>query len=152
MGHRDDGAVVLLQVPLEPRDRLGVEVVRRLVEQQQVGLRQQQPAQRDPAALATGQRRDVGVGRRQAQRVHRDLELAVEVPAVDRVDLVLQLGLLGEQLVEVGVGLAHRVADLLEPVEQALRVRDAVGDVAEHVLGRVEPRLLRQEPDGEARA
>ena len=65
---------------------------------------------------------------------------------------VLQLGLLGEQLVEVGVGLAHRVAHLFEPVEQALRVRDAVGDVAEHVLGRVEVRLLRQEPDGEARA
>ena len=56
VGHRDDGAVVLLQVPLEPRDRLGVEVVRRLVEQQQIGLRQQQAAQRDPAALATGQR------------------------------------------------------------------------------------------------
>ena len=65
---------------------------------------------------------------------------------------VLQLGLLGEQLVEVGVGLAHRVAHLLEAVEEALGVRDAVGDVAEHVLVGVEARLLRQEPDGEARA
>ena len=60
---------------------------------------------------------------REPQRVHRDVELPVEVPPVDRVDLVLELGLLGEQLVEVGVGLAHRVADLLEPIEQALGVR-----------------------------
>ena len=131
MRHRDDGAVVLLQVAFEPRDRFGVEVVRRFVEQQQVGFRQEQPAQRDPPALAAGQLRDVGVGRREPQRVHRDLELTIEVPTVDRVDLVLELGLFGEQLVEVGVGLAHRVADLLEPIEQALRVRDAVGHVPE---------------------
>ena len=52
VGHRDDGAVVLLQVPLEPRDRLGVEVVGRLVEQQQIGLAEQQAAQRDAAPLA----------------------------------------------------------------------------------------------------
>ena len=152
MRDRDDGAVVLVQVALEPRDRLGVEVVGRLVEEQQVGLREQQPAQRDPAPLAARELRDVGVGRRQAQRVHRDLELAVEVPAVHRVDLVLELRLLREQLVEVGVGLAHRVADLLEPVEQALGVRHAVGDVAEHVLGRVELRLLGEVADAEARA
>ena len=120
MGDRDDGAVVLVQVPLEPRDRLGVEVVGGLVEQQQVGLREQQPAQRDAAALTARERGDVGVGGREPQRVHRDLELAVEVPAVHRVDLVLELRLLAEQLVEVGVGLPHRRADLLEPVEQAL--------------------------------
>ena len=150
VGHRDDGAVVLVQVTLEPRDRLGVEVVGRLVEQQQVGLPEQQPAQRDAPALAAAQRSHVGVGRREPQRVHRDLELAVEIPAVHRVDLVLELRLLGEQLVEVGVGLAHRVADLFEPVEQALGVRDAVDDVAEHVLVGVEPRLLGQVADREA--
>ena len=53
VGDRDDGAVVLVQVPLEPRDRLRVEVVGGLVEEQEVGLRQQQPAQRDAAALTT---------------------------------------------------------------------------------------------------
>ena len=143
VGHRDDGAVVLLQMAFEPCDRLRVEMVRRLVEEQQVGLRQQQPAERDAAPFTAGERRDVGVGRREPERVHRDVELAIEVPAVDRVDLRLQLALLGEQLVEVGVGIAHRVAHLFEAVEQPLRVRDAVGHVAEHVLGRVEVRLLR---------
>ena len=49
---RDDRARVLLQERLEPRHRFGVEVVGRLVEQQQVGLLQQQAAQRDAALLA----------------------------------------------------------------------------------------------------
>ena len=54
---RDDGARVVLEEPLEPRDRLGVEVVGRLVEQQQVGRLQQQPAERHAAPLAARQRR-----------------------------------------------------------------------------------------------
>ena len=91
VGDRDDRARVVVEVTLEPGDRLGVEMVGRLVEQQQVGLAQQQPAQRDAAALAAGERRDVGVGGRAAQRVHRDLERRVEVPAVDRVDPLLDV-------------------------------------------------------------
>ena len=63
VGDRDDRARVVLEVALEPGDRFGVEVVGRLVEQQQVGLAQQQPAERDAAPLAAGEGRDVGVGR-----------------------------------------------------------------------------------------
>ena len=55
--HGDDGARIVLEKPLEPRHRLGVEVVGGLVEQQQIGRLQQQPAQRDAAPLAAGQRR-----------------------------------------------------------------------------------------------
>jgi hypothetical protein len=90
VGDGDDRALVLGEVLLEPGDRLGVEVVGRLVEQQQVGLGEQQPAERDAAALAAGERPTVRVARRAAQRVHRVLEHAVEVPGVGRVDLVLQ--------------------------------------------------------------
>ena len=63
VGHRDDGALVVGQVALEPGHGLGVEVVGGLVEQQQVGLAQQQAAQGHAPALAAAQRRDVGVGR-----------------------------------------------------------------------------------------
>ena len=42
VGDRHDGARVLLEEALEPVDRLGVEVVGRLVEQQQVGVAEQQ--------------------------------------------------------------------------------------------------------------
>src|SRR5262249_54903672 len=55
--HGDDGAVVVLQVPLQPRDRLGVEMVRGLVEQQQVRLAEQQPTERDPTPFAAAQLR-----------------------------------------------------------------------------------------------
>ena len=48
----DDRARVFLQEVLEPGDRLGIEMVGRLVEQQHVRLGQQQSAQRDPAAFA----------------------------------------------------------------------------------------------------
>ena len=94
MGDRDDGARVLLQEPLEPEHRLGVEVVGRLVEQQQVGVAEQEPGERDAALLAAGERRDVGVVGRAAQRVHRDVDVALEVPGVGGVDLVLERGLL----------------------------------------------------------
>jgi hypothetical protein len=50
---------------LEPRDRFGVEVVGGLVEQQHVGLLEQEPAERHSALLAAGQRRDVGVAGRE---------------------------------------------------------------------------------------
>jgi hypothetical protein len=85
------GAGVLGQVLLQPAHALGVEVVGGLVEQQQVGRLEQQLAQRDPAALTTGELGDVGVRRRAAQRVHRQLELRVDVPRVGVVELLLEL-------------------------------------------------------------
>ncbi len=127
---------------LEPGDRLRVEVVGGLVEQEEVGLRQEQPAEGHPPPLATREGGDLGVAGREAQRVHRDLEGPVEVPGAGGVDLVLQLGLLGEELVEVGVGLAHRRAHLVEPVDQRLGLGDPVGHVAEHVLVGIELGLL----------
>ena len=57
VGDGDDRARVLVEEALEPLDRLGVEVVGRLVEQQQVGVLEQQPGERDAALLAAGERR-----------------------------------------------------------------------------------------------
>ena len=45
MGDGDDRALILLQVLLQPVDALGVEVVGGLVEQEHVGLGQEQAAQ-----------------------------------------------------------------------------------------------------------
>ena len=147
---RDDGALVVGEEALEPGDRLGVEVVRRLVEQQQVGRGEQQPAERDAAALAARERLDVAVALGQPQRVHRAVEHRVERPGVAAVDLLLHGRLLGEQRVEVGVGLGELRADLVEAVEQVARLAHAVLDVAAHVLGRVELRLLLEQADRRA--
>ena len=117
VGDGHDGALVLLEVALEPGDRLGVEVVGRLVEQQQVGRAQQQPAERDAAALAAGELGDVGVGGREPQRVHRRVELGVEVPGVGGVDPLLQARELVGGLVGVVGG------ELVEAVEQRARSR-----------------------------
>ena len=152
MRHRDDRARVVLQEPFEPAHRLGVEVVGRFVEQQQVGRLQQQPTQRHAAPLAARKRGDVGVGRRQPQRVHRQIEAAVEIPRVGGVDPVLQPRLLFEHLVHL-LG-RHLLAELhvhgVVVVEQLPHLGDALFDVAAHVLGRIQHRLLRQVADGDA--
>ncbi len=145
MGDGDDRPPVVLEVLLEPGDGLGVEVVGRLVEQQQVGSAEQQPAERDAAPLATGELGDVGVRRRQPQRVHRRFEHLVEVPGVGGVDPVLEARELGGGL----VGVVHR--QLVEAVEQVAKLTNAVLDVAAHVLVGVELRLLLEHPDGRVR-
>ena len=120
--HRDDRPRVLVQVVLEPGDALGVEVVGRLVEQQHVGALEQDPAERHAAPLAARQLGDVGVGGREPERVHRDLQRAIEIPAVGRLDRVLQLALLVEQLVHLAglQVLAQLQVHLVEPGEQPL--------------------------------
>ena len=112
VGDGHDGALVVLEVALEPADRLGVEVVGRLVEQQQVRRAQQQPAQRHAAALAAGELGYVGVGRGQTQRVHGGVELRVQVPGVGRVDALLD----ARELVRGVVGVVG--GELVEAVEQ----------------------------------
>ena len=97
MRHGDDRALVLLQVLLQPVDALGIQVVGGLVEQQDVGLLQQQAAQGHTAALASGEVLHRLVIGRATQRVHGALQLGVEVPGIGSVDDVLQFSLAGEQ-------------------------------------------------------
>ena len=52
MGDHDHGAGIVAQMMLEPSHALGVEMVGRLVEQENVGLGEQQLAKRDAALLA----------------------------------------------------------------------------------------------------
>ena len=149
MGHGHHGPWIVLQGSFEPGHRFGIEVVGGLVEEQQVGARQEEAAERHPAPFTAGEGGDVGVGRREPQGVHGDLQLAVEIPCAGGVDAVLELSLFGEQLVEVGVRLSHGRAHLVEADQETLDLGHPVGDVAGHVLVRVELRLLWQKPDRE---
>ena len=54
---------------LQPFDRFCVQVVGRFVQQQHIGLAQQEFAQSDAAFFTTGQIADFGIPIRQAQRV-----------------------------------------------------------------------------------
>ena len=129
------------QVLFEPARGLGVEVVGRLVEQQQVGLAEQQRAERDAALLAARELGDIGVARRAAERFHRHLDLRFEIPQVLAVDHVLELGGLVGGLVRV----VHH--QLVVAIDDVLLFLDAGHDVAEHVERRIELRLLRQVAD-----
>ena len=110
MGHGDHRTLVLLEVLLQPVDRLGVEVVGGLVEQQHVGLLQQQAAQGHPTALTAREvlHRFVGIGT--PQGVHRAFQHAVQLPAITLVDLLVQLALTLDQLRHRVV--IHRLAEL----------------------------------------
>ena len=104
VGDGDDRPRVLLEEALEPIDRFGVEVVGWLVEQEQVGVAEEEAGERDATLFAAGQRGDAGVVGRAAQGVHRDVDVALEVPGIGSGDLVLERGLLGADLLVVGVG------------------------------------------------
>ena len=128
----------------QPVDRLGVEMVGRLVEQQQFRLFQQQLAQGDAAALAAGELFHRPVVGRAAQRVHGLVDLAVEIPQALGLDLVLQ----GGHFIRRLVGIIHR--QLVVAVEHRLLVGDAEHDIAAHVERLVELRLLREIADPRA--
>ncbi len=111
----------------------------------------QQPAQRDPPPLSSREGAHVGIARREPEGVHGDLERPVELPRAGRVDLDLQVGLLGQQRVDIGVGVPEGGADRVVAVHQLLRLAHSFGHVAGDILGLVELGLLRQVPHGEPR-
>ena len=130
MGDEHDGRVELDERLLEPLERLDVEVVRRLVEQQQVGVAGERARQRRARQLAAGER----------------LELAVEV------GLVLEAEAAHHRRRAVSPGPAARVLEprlgarvaverrlvavghLLREARQALLDRDELRTPAEDVV------------------
>ncbi len=122
-----------------------------LVQQQHVGAREQQPAQRHAAPLAAGEVADLGVPGRQAQGLGGDLELALQVVGVGGLDDVLQARLLGGQGVEVGVRLGVGGVDAVELLLGLLDVGQGLLDGLAHVLAVVELGLLGQVADVDAR-
>ena len=81
----------------------------------------EQAAQRDAALLAAGKRRDLRVPRRQAQRVGRDFERALERVRVARREDRLEALLLGRELVEIGAFLG---IGRIDRFELGLRLED----------------------------
>ena len=141
MGDDEDRARIGAQMAFEPIDGFGIEMVGRLVKQQQVWLLEQETAERNAAALAAGERGHVGIVRRAAKRVHRLLDLTLEIPQALGLDLVLE----ARHFIGGLVGIVH--GELIVAVEDRLLLFHAEHRVALHVEGRVEIRLLRQVAD-----
>ena len=140
MGDQDHAALVFAQGRFQPFHAFGIQMVGGFVQQQDVGRVQQQLAQRHAAALAARQGFDIGVAIGTAQRVHRLVDLAVQVPQALGLDLVLQLRHLVGGLVGIVGG------DLVVAVDQRLLLGDAFHDVFAHILGGIQLRLLRDSP------
>ncbi|MNX87325.1 hypothetical protein D3C86_1192500 [compost metagenome] len=126
VGDQDDGPGVGGQVALEPGDGLGVQVVGRLVQHQQVGLGHQGARKRYPAHLAAGEAADGALGVRDSQVLHDARDLDVQVPGVEPVDLGLEALVLGRsrrvlgKLVREGVVACEKGAGLGEARLDAL--------------------------------
>ena len=144
VGHDQDRAGIVAQMAFQPRHRLGVEMVGRFVQQQELRLVEQQLAQRDAAALAARKLCHVGIVGRAAQRVHRLVDLAVEIPEPCGLDLVLQLGHLVGGLFRI----VHR--QFVVAIEDGLLLGDALHDVLADRLGSIELRLLLEIADAGA--
>ena len=134
MRHGHHRAGIFGQMPLQPVDAFGVEMVGRLVEQQQIGLFQQNFAQRHAPPLAAGKFGHVGIARRQVHGVHGDFDLPIQFPGVVQLDLILHFGLLGQQLFHfVGVDrLAQPGVDFVEAAQDGAHVVDRFVDIALH--------------------
>ena len=61
MGDEDDGGIQRLQLVLEPLEALDVEMVRRLVEEQEIRLDGERTGQRGPGQLSAGERRELPI-------------------------------------------------------------------------------------------
>ena len=153
VGHGDDRALVLLKMVLEPGNGFGIEMVRGLVEQQDVRLLEQQPAERHAPLLAAGKHLHDRVAGGTAERVHGHLEPAVQLPGVQMVELLLHLALPRDQLVHlvVGHGIGEALVDLVVLVQEVDGLLHALFHDLAHGLFRIELRLLLEEPDGVAR-
>ena len=147
--HGDHRALILLQVLLQPVDRLGVEVVGRLVQQQDVRLLQKQAAQGHAAAFAAREYLDALIRVGTAQGIHRTLQYAVQLPAVHVVDLFVQFALTLDKSGHLFV--VHRLAeflvDLLVLLQQGYGRGAALFDHFAHGLGIVEFGFLFQVTD-----
>ena len=112
------------------------------------------PAERHPASFTARKRLGIGVRRRKTKCIHRDLESALEVPAVDGVDLVLHRPLAFEELGHLVIthGLAELHAQLVEVVEKLSDRRNPSFHRFEDGLGVTEIGLLRQVADVGARS
>jgi hypothetical protein len=92
--HGDDGAGITREMLLEPLHAFRIEMIRRLVQEQNRGLLQQQPGERDAAAFPARQLIDDRFARRTPQCIHRHLDLRGDIPRAQRVDFFLQFTLL----------------------------------------------------------
>ena len=141
VGDDQDRAGISAKVALQPVDRFRVEMICRLVEEQKLRLFEEQPAQRDAAALAAGKFFDREIAGRTAERVHRLIDPRIEVPKACSLDLVLQFG----HFIGGRVRIVH--GEFVVAIEDRLLFRDALN----HIAANIEAVIERAAPAADSR-
>src|SRR6266545_1646355 len=133
--HEDDGRVERGELVLEPLEARDVEVVRRLVEEQQVGVASERARERGPRQLAARERleRAVEVFLAEAEAAHDGADPLAPVVAAGVLQASLSSRVEGEGLRAV-VAVRHRVLQ----ASQLLLGRDEVGRAREDVFAQRE--------------
>ena len=146
----DDRSGILLQVMLQPGNGLRIEVVGRLVEEEDLRLFEEEAAERDPAPFPSGEKLDRSLGWGAAQGIHGHLKAAVEIPSTERLELLLHLSLPIEQRRHLVVG--HRISEAaVDLVIFAEQVDDGLHPPLDDLpdrFGVVEGGLLLEQSDG----
>ena len=140
VGDEHDAAAERLEEAFQPGDRLDVEMVGGLVQQQDVGIADQRLRQQHAPLHAAGQCGEVGLVR-QFEPLEHLLHAAVQVPAVLGFDLRLRFAH------RVHVAVVH---GMVVAREQLAQVAQAFGDHIEHRALRVLRHLLRHARDDHA--
>ncbi len=151
----DHAAGEAAQERLDPLGHLDVQVVGRLVEQQQVAARREDLGQRQPALLAARERghRLVQLGRAEAQRAERGQQPLLEIEPAARLQLGQQPRLMRQPCLELRfaeAGLADRLAGRLELLGQPLHLAQHLARLVQHGVPQVEAGVLGQVADARA--
>ena len=141
MGDEDHGRVERGELALEPLEVRDVEVVRGLVEEEQIGVAAERAGERGARQLAARERaqRAVEVLLREAEPAHDRGRAVAPRVAAGVLEPRLRLGVAVQRRLRV-VALRHR---LLEPPELVLE-RDEVARAGEHVLAQAQLLLERR--------
>ena len=136
----DHGRIERLELLLEPLEVLDVEVVRRLVQEQQVGIAGEGAGERGAGQLAAGKglERPVEVALRESEAAERGSRALAPGVAARVLEARLRIRVAAQR----GGAVVARGHRLLERVQLLLR-RDEVAGVAERVLAQAHPALER---------
>ena len=149
MGNRDHGPFVFFKKVFQPLDTIGVKVVGRFVEQQQIGAFQQEFAQGHSSTLTTGQRTDVSVSRREIHDLHCNFNFVIQFPSVRCFDLILDTRHFVVDFLHGVIVKRLRTlhAQLVVAIQQSSTRRDRFLQIAPNIKFSVELWLLRQIAD-----
>ena len=145
MRNEHERPVVALQELLQPLDGGEVEVVRRLVQEEQVGLRGEDAGELDAHAPAPGEREERLVEgiRRKAQPAERDLDARFHVVAAQMLEPLLKLAVAAHLL-----GVGEVVRERRHFALDLAQTRDAAqGVVEKRLVGRLGLGVLAREAD-----